>query len=350
MGEEREKFLSRWSRRKLEAKSGRKPREEEAPGSLASAQPPHRAEQDVGSRSERTSNAALETKLAPETLSEDDFADVDFETLDARSDYSRFMQPGVPDTIKHKALSKLWTSDPIFSSVDPFQDYGGDFTDKAVAMPIGALRTAYKVGRGFLSDEEIAKGERLGRPSREMADKTSDEGVAWASLPVLIPGFRRRDARPEDADGLLDVVVTAIRGRGTEIYGRDVAESWMSGWESERFGGAMAAGEAYEVAVDETNGKIVAFCSVRGEEICGLFVHGGYAGRGLGQALLARAEERIRSAGLACARVTASLVGLPLYEKNGYARLAEREQMTHGGLAMRVVDLEKRFALRQTEA
>ncbi len=55
-------------------------------------------------------------------------------------------------------------SDPMFTQVDPFQDYAGDYTDAACAVPGGLLKTAYKVGQGFLSDEEAAEWDKLGKP------------------------------------------------------------------------------------------------------------------------------------------------------------------------------------------
>ena len=74
----------------------------------------------------------------PKPMTEDDFKDVDFRALDYGSDYGRFMQDGVPEGIRQKALTKLWHSDPIFTQVDPFQDYAGDYTDAAVGASSAA--------------------------------------------------------------------------------------------------------------------------------------------------------------------------------------------------------------------
>src|SRR5204863_10140657 len=106
-------------------------------------------------------------------LTEADFADVDFDALDAKSDYARFLAKGVPEAIKQKALRKLWASDPVFSQIEPLQEYAGDFTDAAVAVPAGTLKTAYRVGKGFLSDEEVAEWEKLGHPAEPTAVATS---------------------------------------------------------------------------------------------------------------------------------------------------------------------------------
>ncbi|MEO1264319.1 MAG: DUF3306 domain-containing protein [Pseudomonadota bacterium] len=137
-----EGFLGRWSRRKSEARD----EPEHAP-----------AEADAAAAEDETDEQAD----APE----DDFSDVDFEALNADSDFTRFMGDGVPDDVRTQALAKLWTSDPAFAKLDGLLDYSEDFSD-AATVPVGAMRTAYKVGQGFLNDEEVAEWEALGRETK----------------------------------------------------------------------------------------------------------------------------------------------------------------------------------------
>jgi hypothetical protein len=66
----------------------------------------------------------------------------------------------VPLDVRRRALRRLWASDPIFSAPDGLQDYAGDYTDKALALPSALLATAYKIGRGFASDDGDAGPER----------------------------------------------------------------------------------------------------------------------------------------------------------------------------------------------
>lgn len=159
-----EPFLKRWSRRKIEAREG-PDAADPAPVADGEAHLP-----------------AGDPAAPPEgkrELSEADFADVDFEALDAKSDYSRFLQAGVPDSIKYKALRKLWMSDAVFTTPDPFQDYLHDYTDAAVAVPPGTLKTAYRIGKGFLTDEEVVEWEKLGHPAEtEVSAKLPAETAA----------------------------------------------------------------------------------------------------------------------------------------------------------------------------
>ena len=153
MPNSQEPFLKRWARRKAEAREQTGPEAEEAPASS-----------DAGAPDE---SAPTEAPPEKRQLTEEDFADVDFDKLDMQSDYKRFLEAGVPEAIKRRALQQLWSSDPVFSAIEVFNEYGGDFTDAAVAVPAGTLQTAYKVGRGFLSDEEVAAWDKLGKPEAE---------------------------------------------------------------------------------------------------------------------------------------------------------------------------------------
>jgi len=211
-----EPFLKRWSRRKIEAKDG-----------PDAADPKSAADADARALDDRSSP---ETPPAPadepqekRELTEADFADVDFEALDYNSDYSRFTAPGVPEAIKNKALQKLWASDAVFTTPDPFQDYLHDYTDAAVAVPPGTLKTAYRIGKGFLTDEEVAEWEKLGHPAEtEVAAKplASDPGlpISIAAEPADQPEvhalLRQSDTYfaglyPAESNHLIDVAALA---------------------------------------------------------------------------------------------------------------------------------------------
>lgn len=185
---EEEPFLKRWSRRKFEAREG--PDAEGAkPATDSDVRPPEGRSSPGDPQPARPGDQPEDKR----ELTEADFADVDFEALDAKSDYRRFLAPGVPDSIKYKALRKLWMSDAIFTTPDPFQDYLHDYTDAAVAVPPGTLKTAYRIGKGFLTDDEVAEWEKLGRPaetetaSKPPAPETAATGAA-TSAAAAAPG------------------------------------------------------------------------------------------------------------------------------------------------------------------
>ena len=130
-----EPFLSRWARRK-QSQGQRKPVAPEAP-----EQPdPDSAEvpaPDEEAEAER--QRMIEELPDPDSLSEQD-------------DFTQFMQDGVPDDLRHRALQRLWRSNPIYAVRDGLNDYDLDYTDAATVMK--GLKTAYQVGRGMVTQDE----------------------------------------------------------------------------------------------------------------------------------------------------------------------------------------------------
>src|SRR3546814_10476760 len=77
------------------------------------------------------------------------------ESLGMDSDFTVFLQDGVPEALRRKALQRLWRLDPVFANLDGLLEYGEDYTDAATVVE--NLKTAYRVGRGFMTDEELAE-------------------------------------------------------------------------------------------------------------------------------------------------------------------------------------------------
>jgi hypothetical protein len=165
-----EGFLSRWSRRKAEARSApaASPATDDAgPGAQAAPEATHEAlRQD-----------------APASIDPKDLPDI--ATLDASSDFSVFMRPGVPAHLRTLALRKLWRSDPIFSKLDGLVEYGEDYTISS--WPKGTIKTAYRIGLGFVNElEKLGAAERpeqeaLPEPAKEPPDEPAR--IADASSP-----------------------------------------------------------------------------------------------------------------------------------------------------------------------
>ena len=62
-----------------------------------------------------------------------------------------FFKEGVPDRLRQIALRRVWRLNPIIRFADAeINDYHEDFTDAATV--IEGMETAYKVGKGYLTD------------------------------------------------------------------------------------------------------------------------------------------------------------------------------------------------------
>ena len=135
---------------------------------------------------------AGDAEIQPETSEAPppDLPDID--SLDADSDYSVFMQEGVPAALRRLALRKLWRSDPLFSSIDEMVEYGEDFTDAATV--IGNVESAYKVGKGYIREEADAE-----ETAEEEAVPAVSEETPEADPEQSDPGEEQNDHPPEVA-------------------------------------------------------------------------------------------------------------------------------------------------------
>jgi Protein of unknown function (DUF3306) len=166
-----EGFLRRWSRRKVQARS---PAPAPAEAASDAADPALASPEQTPEPAPRTP-APIDPKDLP-----------DIESLDASSDFTVFMRPGVPAHLRTLALRKLWRSDPIFSKLDGMVEYGEDYTIQS--WPKGVIKTAYRIGRGFVDELE-----KLGAADAQSA---TPEGPVTGPEPE--PGPARIAAAPAE--------------------------------------------------------------------------------------------------------------------------------------------------------
>ena len=143
-----ENFVSRWSRRKIEArKAEEKPAEPAAPPELA---PP--AVREISNAAAVPSGAGVQSVVAAPQLPP-------VESLKGlASEYRGFMQPGVDDNVKRSALKKLF-SDPHFENFERFEAYCEDYT-QSEPIPLAMLKTL-EHAKGLLFDEEKKEEKSL---------------------------------------------------------------------------------------------------------------------------------------------------------------------------------------------
>lgn len=302
-----EPFLSRWSRRKLEARAGaRTPQTRQAPpeegGSAApaGASPPASEPPVVRSEAAETASARRPEAAGGVPRPERDFSNFDFSKLDRNSDYTQFMAPDVPPDVRSKALSRLWLSDPILSRPDELHDYLDDFTD-AAKVPKGRLETAYRIGRGFLGDEEVAEWDRLGRPD------------APAPMPAVVIAAES-PCQPEVAAMLAD----------SDAY----AESLYPPESNHLVGVSVLAAPNATFLVARRGGRAVGCAALidQGDgsgELKRMWVVPDVRGGGIGRKLLDAIEARAQERGLSVLRLETGVrqeAAIRLYERHGFVR------------------------------
>lgn len=153
-----EGFLGRWSRRKAEA-----------------ALPLPAADADLSEENhEQPADETQPPAADTEQNNQMPVALPDIDEMGAGSDFSVFMQAGVPPALKTKALRKLWRVKPELANLDGLLDYGEDLTGSFKV--VDHLKTAYQVGKGFLKDDDDEK-----KPEEIVADAEEEAQDTEAS-------------------------------------------------------------------------------------------------------------------------------------------------------------------------
>jgi len=171
-------FLSRWSRRKRDPRSGDETAEETAEETVELADPTNPADTIPPSDTihEDTIEDGDDAVGDPEVVAKLP----DIESLDETSDFTPFMAKGVPEILRRRALRKLWRLNPLFANLDGLNDYDEDFTDAANVL--SEIKTIYKVGKGMISEktaeetaEETAGADESGEDESGEDESGEDE-------------------------------------------------------------------------------------------------------------------------------------------------------------------------------
>ena len=162
-------FLSRWARRKAQAKQGMPvapavaPAAPSRPASAAPVTPPPPpAPAPVA--------AATAPAVPPPPPTLDDVA-----ALTKESDYSRFVSPDVDPSVKNAAMKKLFASDPHFNAMDGLDVYIDDYNKfepipKSILRQLVAARTL-----GLLDDELEEQPQPASEPANEALPPTHED-------------------------------------------------------------------------------------------------------------------------------------------------------------------------------
>jgi len=159
-----EAFLARWARRK------------EAQRQMAPAEP------DPAEPGEVEAAGEAEPPLRVEDLP-------DIDTLEEGSDFTVFLKEGVPQSLRRRALRKLFRLNPVFANLDGLAEYDEDY-HTVIDLP-GGVKTLFQAGKGMVQPEaeesrEVAEDaaastETAEPPAEEPAAEADSDGPA--SLP-----------------------------------------------------------------------------------------------------------------------------------------------------------------------
>ncbi len=156
-------FVSRWSRRKDQART---------------AEPKDKLEAALQEPAGKAVPDSAPESAAPDEAIPEDLPDPD--TLTADSDFTVYLKDGVPEELRQRALRRLWRSNPIFANLDGLNDYDLDYTNAATV--VAGLKTLYQVGRGFVLDEDKNEDKKAEAPSDSTDTAPGDAGEPAAEV------------------------------------------------------------------------------------------------------------------------------------------------------------------------
>jgi len=173
-------FLSRWSRRKLEA---RRAPEEPAPSPASDPEPSPEPEAE---------------------LSEEEVAALPpIEELDAESDFSIFLRRGVPEKLRNAALRRMWSVDPaIREAIGDARDYAYDWNSPGGVPGNGPLAADEAEGllQSLLGTGPAAVRDRSVVPVSDPVRRDDPAGTADAEGRFTTEAEEGAASEPEACD------------------------------------------------------------------------------------------------------------------------------------------------------
>ncbi|MCC2670921.1 MAG: hypothetical protein K0Q72_3392 [Armatimonadetes bacterium] len=128
--------------------------------------------------------------------------------------------------------------------------------------------------------------------------------------------LRLRAATEDDAQRLWEVRAAAIHQRAGEHYSQEQLDAWAARRTPPSYQAPIARGRIQVALEDETTVGFVQL-DLQAGEIEAIYVHPGWTRRGVGNRLLAEAQERAAAAGLTRLVLDASLNAVQFYEQAG---------------------------------
>lgn len=147
---------------------------------------------------------------------------IDIDKLTKNSDFSAFVMKGVPAALQRKALRKLWTLDPVLANLDGLNDYENIIEDFGIS-DLNPGSTGWKIGRGFMTDEDFAEVNRRGGYLPPEEREADGEGAAEDDAPDEIASSEAMSEGGDSEGSESEAEDVAARSDGTSRQ-RDHAE------------------------------------------------------------------------------------------------------------------------------
>lgn len=199
-------------------------------------------------------------------------------------------------------------------------------------------------------DKLVATSFFLGPQLYERLLETAGESESTGVGDQHTEGFDIRKAEPSDVDEIALAHRDSIRSIGPAHYPQEIVAAWQEAIDGQLYLTAMNAGEVFFIAVGDLDGKsaVLGFASdyrIEGRKHgASVYVRGRSARRGIGSALLAKAEAHAISNGATSVEIEASLPGVAFYKAKGFIEVGRGETRLTTGRSIECVFMRRDLA------
>jgi putative acetyltransferase len=156
-----------------------------------------------------------------------------------------------------------------------------------------------------------------------------------------------RQAEPQDAPGIRQVLKAAVTTLLGRPYTRAQIDAWIEDEEPENFTEDLALGRAAFVALAER--RVIGFARISWSEVEALYVHPAETGRRVGLRLLSELEKSAASRDVRMLRLDAAISAKPFYESAGYRSLGPSLPVFDNGVALPCIRMQKTLRAARPE-
>ena len=150
-----------------------------------------------------------------------------------------------------------------------------------------------------------------------------------------------RKAAARDAGAIYDVLKAAVTPLVDRIYTRSQIDAWIADEAPDKLVQGIKFGT---VLIAESDRRIVGFSRLSGAEVEALYVHPAYAGRSVGNLLLATLEKFALVGKVDALSLDAVLSAVAFYESAGYEVIGPSMPLFDNGVSLPCVRMQKILA------
>jgi hypothetical protein len=178
MSEEGEAFLTRWSKRKAQARVAPAVEDAQAEGQQLDAA----SETSLG-----TIGTVGATESEPDEVALEDLPPID--SIDASTDLTPWLKKKLPESWKRAALGRVWAADPAISQFTGLADYAWDWNVPDGVPGFGPLRTT--------DDVVQLLAQAMGQTPRRVIAESEEAPTAMSDAPQ--PELSQLPEMPKEA-------------------------------------------------------------------------------------------------------------------------------------------------------